>query len=79
MNTVVTNPFIKIDVNSLDEVVNKLTLMFSNLHIQIKRLCGYNMGEWRNSSYGGGAGGGAQKTFYCPYDMVYWLPDLSAP
>ena len=45
----------------------------------VKRLCGYNMGEWRNSSYGGGAGGGAQKTFYGPYDMVYWLPDLSAP
>ena len=39
---------------------------------KFKRLCGYNMGEWRNSSYGGGAGGGAQKTFYCPYDMVYW-------
>ena len=46
---------------------------------KVKRLCGYNMGEWANSSYGGGAGGVAQKTFYGPYDMVYWLPDLPAP
>ena len=49
------------------------------MNFKFKRLCGYNMGEWRNSSYGGGAGGGDQKTFYCPYDMVYWLSDLSAP
>ena len=49
------------------------------LDCAIKRLCGYNMGEGRNSSYGGGAGGGAQKTFYGPYDMVYWLSDLPAP
>ena len=49
------------------------------IQIVFKRLCGYNMGEERNSIYGGGAGGGVQKTFYGPYDMVYWLPDLPAP
>ena len=53
------------------------TLTLSQIHF--KRLCGYNMGEWGHSSYGGGAGGGAQKTFYGPIDMVYWLPDLPAP
>ena len=28
-----------------------------------KRLCGYNMGEWGHSSYGGGAGVGPKKLF----------------
>ena len=67
-------------------IIKNYILLISRLWTEVqvgsstlKRLCGYNMGEWRNNSYGGGAGGGAQKTFYCPYDMVYWLLDLSAP
>ena len=56
-----------------------IVLMSIEYTVTVKRLCGYNMGEWGHSSYGGGAGGGAQKTFYGPIDMVYWLPDLPAP
>ena len=64
----------------LKRVPPPLRNIMTHRHLrQFKRLCGYNMGEWANSSYGGGAGGGVQKTFYGPYDMVYWLPDLSAP
>ena len=30
---------------------------------EIKRLCGYNIGEWKNSCYEGGAGGGPKQHF----------------
>ena len=50
---------------------------FATVFIQFMRL--WVRGGIAIMGAGWGLGGGAQKTFYSPYDMVYWLPDLTAP